>query len=68
MIDPFLCEGCAVCESVCPHQAIQMQAVQDGFWYESKSENKPFFHAHLFPVMKIRENWFRPLSQRRINP
>lgn len=49
MIDPFLCEGCAVCESVCPHQAIQMQAVQDGFWYESKSENKPFFHAHLFP-------------------
>jgi MinD superfamily P-loop ATPase len=26
-----------------------MQAVQDGFWYESKSENKPFFHAHLFP-------------------
>ena len=48
-IDPLLCEGCAVCVNSCPHQAIQMHTVQDGVWFESESENRPFFHAHLYP-------------------
>ncbi|NLC40335.1 MAG: 4Fe-4S binding protein [Clostridiaceae bacterium] len=29
-VDPFACEGCAVCEYICPEKAIEMQPAQAG--------------------------------------
>lgn len=47
-IDPYLCEGCAVCAQQCPASAISMHSTRDGEWYRSQSEYGVCFHAHLF--------------------
>jgi len=47
-IDPYLCEGCAVCAQQCPVSAISMHPTRDGVWYQSQSAYGMCFHAHLF--------------------
>lgn len=55
-VDPLRCEGCGVCEALCPvkssdleEPAIQMQDKHCGDWYESQSRFAPMIHAQLFP-------------------
>lgn len=49
-IDPLMCEGCAACQYICPEEAIQMAAQEDGEWYHSKTPYGDQFHAELFPA------------------
>lgn len=60
-VDPLRCEGCGVCEALCPVSgnaspdaspdapAIVMQSKHCGDWYESQSRFAPMIHAQLFP-------------------
>ncbi len=47
VIDPFSCEGCAVCSHICPPSAIKMEAAMSGEWFVSKTSYGPFVHARL---------------------
>jgi len=46
-VDPFACEGCGVCEFVCPAGAVVMEEVQSGELFVSESRLGPFVHAKL---------------------
>ena len=51
-INTRLCEGCGVCEYVCPNKAIKLEKSQAGTIYQVEtSENKSntYFFAHLLP-------------------
>lgn len=48
-IDPISCEGCGVCEFVCPHGAIRMEAADCGEWFVSRTAVGPMAHARLHP-------------------
>lgn len=48
-VDPLRCEGCKVCPTFCPEEAIAFNAKQCGQWYLSKTRNGPMVHAQLFP-------------------
>lgn len=48
-VDPISCEGCGVCEFVCPHGAITMEAADCGEWFVSKTVVGPMAHARLHP-------------------
>lgn len=43
------CEGCAVCELVCPEDAIKMVKVQNGELFVSKTNHGILVHARLYP-------------------
>ncbi|MBU1076301.1 MAG: ATP-binding protein [Spirochaetes bacterium] len=66
-VDPVKCEGCGVCELVCPENAITMIDHADGKLYTSGTEYGPFFHARLNPgsgnsgklVTEIRKRSFK---------
>lgn len=48
-INPFQCEGCRLCERVCPVGAITSQRSENNFWYVSDSRFGPFVHAKMGP-------------------
>jgi MinD superfamily P-loop ATPase len=48
-IDTLSCEGCGVCRQVCPADAIEMQQVESGRWFVSKTRFGPMVHARLGP-------------------
>lgn len=48
-IDPIKCEGCKVCEHVCPEDAITMKEMDAGECYVSETAYGPLVHARLKP-------------------
>lgn len=48
-INPISCEGCGVCEYVCPENAITMHDKVSGEVYESTTRFGPMVHAKLHP-------------------
>lgn len=48
-INPLSCEGCGVCEYVCPQQAITMEDEVSGYSYRSSTRYGPMSHAELGP-------------------
>jgi MinD superfamily P-loop ATPase len=48
-INPFQCEGCRLCERVCPVMAIISDRSENNFWYVSDSRFGPFVHAKMGP-------------------
>ncbi|QJB58196.1 ATP-binding protein [Pseudodesulfovibrio sp. zrk46] len=48
-VDPMRCEGCNVCVSFCPPQAISFPSKHCGTWYESETRFGTMVHAQLFP-------------------
>jgi MinD superfamily P-loop ATPase len=48
-VDPFRCEGCKVCVTLCPAGAIDFPTRYCGDWYESTCRFGRMVHAQLFP-------------------
>lgn len=48
-IRPFRCEGCKVCVTLCPAQAIDFPQRHCGEWYVSATRFGTMVHAQLFP-------------------
>ena len=48
-IDAIKCEGCKVCEHVCPEDAITMKEMDAGECYVSETAYGPLVHARLKP-------------------
>ncbi|MCJ2165124.1 MULTISPECIES: ATP-binding protein [unclassified Pseudodesulfovibrio] len=48
-VNPFACEGCKVCVTLCPEQAIDFPEKHCGQWYVSQTRFGPMVHAQLFP-------------------
>ncbi|MCT4587704.1 MAG: 4Fe-4S binding protein [Carboxylicivirga sp.] len=48
-IDPLACEGCRLCERICPQKAITSFQNAGNSWYESQTKAGPFFHAQMGP-------------------
>jgi len=49
-VDQTACEGCGVCEIVCPDDAIESQDAINGKWFVSKTRFGPMSHAVLGPA------------------
>ena len=49
LINPISCEGCGVCEVVCPEQAVTMQDKISGHMYKSTTRFGSMSHAKLLP-------------------
>jgi len=47
VVDEVACEGCGMCELVCPHGAVQMRSVSSGRWFLSDTRYGPLVHARL---------------------
>lgn len=48
-VDPLRCEGCTVCQVLCPEQAVEMVPCMCGHWHISQTRMGPMVHAQLFP-------------------
>jgi MinD superfamily P-loop ATPase len=48
-IDPFSCEGCAVCVYSCPRGLVTMKEKTAGEWFVSETRLGPLVHARLNP-------------------
>jgi len=48
-VDPLACEGCGVCQFVCPAEAVAMVDRLSGYAYISETRFGPLVHADLFP-------------------
>jgi MinD superfamily P-loop ATPase len=46
-IDPFACEGCRLCEHVCPAEAITSKRSVNNHWYVSDTRFGPLVHAKM---------------------
>jgi len=46
-IEPFSCEGCALCSHICPNGAIRMEENIAGEWFVSDTKYGSFVHAKL---------------------
>jgi MinD superfamily P-loop ATPase len=49
-VDALACEGCGVCELVCPADAVTLTEVQTGQWFISHTAHGPMVHARLAPA------------------
>ncbi|MEZ5334618.1 MAG: ATP-binding protein [Methanolobus sp.] len=47
VVDTYKCEGCGVCEHVCPEGAVSMVAKKAGEYYSSNTRFGPLVHAKL---------------------
>jgi MinD superfamily P-loop ATPase len=47
-IKPASCEGCGVCEFICPENAIHLEDRKSGYAYNSESRFGPMAHARLW--------------------
>lgn len=50
LIDPWGCEGCAVCYYECPSEAIRLEEPVSGHWFISDTPYGPLVHAQLRPA------------------
>lgn len=48
-IDPYTCEGCRLCERVCPEKAITSERSTNNYWYVSSSRFGTLVHATMGP-------------------
>ncbi len=48
-INPYLCDGCTLCEIACPVDAIYMEQQVVGQWYISDTEYGNMVHSTLYP-------------------
>ena len=46
-INPLFCEGCRVCERICPVGAVAFAPAQSGHWFVSQTDYGPMVHARL---------------------
>lgn len=46
-IEPLACEGCGLCELVCPAASIESSSKVTGRWYLSSTDYGPMVHARL---------------------
>jgi MinD superfamily P-loop ATPase len=49
-VNPLKCEGCKVCVSFCPANAIDFKEKHCGQWFKSDTRFGPMIHAQLFPA------------------
>ncbi len=48
-INPMQCEGCRLCERVCPLGAIHSERSENNYWYISDTRFGPLIHATMGP-------------------
>lgn len=48
-VNPYHCEGCRLCEKICPTGAATTEQSTKNNWYLSSTRFGPLFHAHMAP-------------------
>ncbi len=46
-VNPFQCEGCRLCERICPEQAITSVQFNNNMWFVSETRFGPLVHARM---------------------